>query len=333
RVWSRTQQGWVSSNLIGAMLSLLAIAPLLPLLTLSVTTNPTFHAGVPPSLSRNILIYSALGMPWHDEDATNPYNPALEKWSTDPLTLAALTLVAVLFFAGWWWMWRRSPERFGARLAAIVPLAAFGLQFAAGEFKGAVFFSWYASFLSVFAALTLAMGVEALVFRGKKSPPPPERAVSRRRRFVVYGLVALFAAGTARTTARYRAVSKQALKPAVVEIRGGTYPFSEAQMKPMVIGWWTGANLYDPYLRVSHQLDHFQSLIARARREDRPFYYVVGMKGAARAENPALMDFVEHSGVFRILREFPGLEEEQFRTTIFELKAAEAAGNTPEKNP
>ncbi|MCP5551280.1 MAG: hypothetical protein H7A53_10370 [Akkermansiaceae bacterium] len=57
------------------------------------------------------------------------------------------------------------------------------------------------------------------------------------------------------------------------------------------------------------------------------------MKGAARAENPALMDFVEHSGVFRILREFPGLEEEQFRTTIFELKAAEAAGNTPEKNP
>jgi hypothetical protein len=322
-VASETIPCWIVATVLSAALYLLLAAPILPPIRLALMQNTTFQAGVPPHWWPDVLSYLFLGMPWFDHDPGNAINPATVKVLANPLLWAGGIAATIAAAAGMWRLWKQGGA--AGRLAVAPALIAVLVQWAVSALTGEVLLKWYVNYATVFVALWIGAGFDGWV-RALSS------AGSAWQRLMTYAFLGLYAAAVATPLIRYRSHSKQGIRDAVEYIRGGeVFPFSEEQLRPLVVGWWTHANYYDPHLRVAHTPEALQGVIDRAKKENRPLYFVLGMRDRAAAEDPLVTGRLESSGEFALERIFPGLEEAQFRTHVFRFK--ETQGREKSQNP
>lgn len=314
---------WIVATTLSAAVYLLVAAPILPPLRLALIQNAVFRAGVPPNWWADVLSYLFLGMPWFDHDPGNTINPATVKSLANPLLWAGGIASLIAAAAGIGRLWTRCSV--AGKLAVAPVLIGVPAQWAVSALTGEILLTWYVNYAAVFVALWIGVGFDGWV-RALAS------AGAVWQRSMTYAFLGLYAAAVATPLIRYRSHSKQGIRDAVEYIRGGeVHPFSEESLRPLVVGWWTHANYYDPHLRVVHTPEALQSVIDLARKESRPLFFVLGMRDRAAAEDPLMTGRLEDSGEFALERIFPGLEETQFRTHVFRLK--ETQGREKSQNP
>lgn len=310
---------WVAISGVSAAFYLLAAAPLIPPIKLAIATNPTFSAGVPAGWELNTLAYFLFGMPWQGSDAENPLIVSVSTMIRHPGFLIGATVALTLVLSGAFWLIRRGP--LAGLFVVLMPALAVVIQWTGSKVGGSTLLPWYANYGTVFVALWMGVGLWALIYRPRDESTEDSRGRDRKtwQRFAAYGLLALYLLAIFRPLTIYRAHGKQALREAVVHVRGGTFPFTEAQQEPLVATWWTHVNFYDPHVRIAYQPETLQAMIDRARNEARPLYYILGARPIARREDPRMLERLEESGDFSFEGKYPGLENPQFSLWIYRL--------------
>lgn len=305
--------GWIVANALSAALFLLCAAPLLPPIEMALKLNATFQKGVSPHWWHDVGGYLLLGMPWHDGDPENRLNPAIEKYLASPLIWLALAVAVAALLTGAIRLWRHGGP--AGRLLVAAPVFAVVAPWIESSLSGMILLKWYVNYTTLFIALWMAAGMTTwLDWLAPRVSP-------LRLRVVGYALIALYAAGLMRPLSIYRHQPKQALRESIALARGGTVPPDPAaDLHPIVAGWWTHANYYDPRFRIAHDAVTLDTLVQRARREGRPLFFILGMHEAARREDPRVIDRLERSGDFETVKVLPGLEERQFRTYVYRLR-------------
>jgi len=322
-------QGLIASNALSAGLFFVALAPNLAALRFAMGANPTFQHGPGEDWWPDVLGYLVAGMPWHDGDPGSAANPAIEKYLGQPVVVVGLAIGVILALSGAWFLWRRGG--LGGRLLVAGPVFAVVLPWTVAAATGGTLLKWYVSYAAIFPAMWMAAGLNGWIYRARDELAGSEVRPSRQtwQRMATYGLLGLYAAAVAQPLMLYRSHPKQALKPAIEMVRGGVYPFEEAEdpLFPIVVGWWTSANAYDPYFRICHLPELLDEAVAKAKRERRPLFFILGMRPQAIAEKQKgvpvgriIVERLEQSGEFELVHAFPGLEEEKWRTMVFRLR-------------
>lgn len=305
--------GWIVANVLSGGIFLLLAAPILPPIQMALKLNTTFQQGASPDWWPDVAGFLLLGMPWFDGDPSNPVNPAILKDPANPFPWIALALALPAIATGVGRLWR---EGTAGRLLVLAPAFGLVVPWVESALSGKILLKWYVNYETLFVALAMAAGIDAWLRRLAPRLGPV------RLRFAAYALLGLYAAGVAKPLAIYRRHGKQALRDAIELVRGGAFPFEPAQTVPLVGGWWTHANYYDPSFKIAHTPENLEILVRRARAEGRPLYFILGMRDRARSEDARVVDRLERSGDFSTLAILPGLEESQFRTYVYRLQEA-----------
>ncbi|NOY00346.1 MAG: hypothetical protein GXP30_11515 [Verrucomicrobia bacterium] len=262
----------------------------------------------------NVASYLAFGMPWFDGDPENRFNPAVEKWFPSIIMIAGIVVVVglVLFGLRAWWKTGMAGRVIvvGATLSALL---VYGINL----LSGGTVFTWYMVYLTPVAGMTFGLGLsELLMFRSQASGGN----VILRNRLLLYGIIGVYAFVVMKPIKRYSAISKQAMRSAIELARGGVFPFTEEEMRPITAGWWTSANIYDPYLKVAHNKRQLGYLMDKADYEKRPLYFILGGYSHAMAEDASMIALLEESGEFETIRVFPGLDQYQYRQFVYRYR-------------
>jgi hypothetical protein len=312
-VRSATTQGWIVANVLSGAVFVLMAAPILPPIEMALKLNATFQQGVVNHWWPDVLGFLLLGMPWLDGDPANVMNPAILKYAVDPFVWIALAIIVTATASGLARFWRSGT--LAGRLLVIAPLIGLVFPWVDSSLTHKILLKWYVNYMTLFVALWMAAGLHGgLLWLAKRTTPA-------RLRLATYGILGLCALGWARPLVIYRQQSKQSLRGAIELARGGVFPFTEAQREPLVTGWWTHANYYDPYFKISATPEKLAAMVQRARQEERPLYFILGMRAAAIREDARIIERLENSGEFEVAKVLPGLEEEQFRTYVYRLRA------------
>ncbi|MEZ5434400.1 MAG: hypothetical protein R3F31_25195 [Verrucomicrobiales bacterium] len=70
-------------------------------------------------------------------------------------------------------------------------------------------------------------------------------------------------------------------------------------------------------MKVTHDYDSLAVMQTRAVEENRPLYFILGMRPSAVGENPAFVGLLEDPEHFERVADFPGLNESQFHSEVF----------------
>lgn len=299
------------SNTVSLIFFLFLMGPSIPQIARATENIGIFKLGMPAGLWPDVMSYLAFGMPWFDGDSGNSWNPAVEKWVASPVMIMGILMMLVLSLFGiraWW------KAGMPGRVILMGAIASVLLVFAINSMNGGTVLSWYLVYLTPVAAMTFGLGLaELLRFRSKAGGG----RIVLRNRILLYGVIALYAAVVVKPIQRYRAIGKQAMRGAIELARGGVYPFNEEESMPLTAGWWTNADIYDPYLKVAYNKAQIGFLMDKADREKRPLYFVLGNYPSAVAEDAGMVALLEKSGEFELLNVFPGLETYQYREFVF----------------
>ena len=166
---------------------------------------------------------------------------------------------------------------------------------------------WYLVWGTLFVAAWFAAGVATICF-------DKNARASGGRRWAVYGCLLLLLAASWRPLQSYRGHSKQANRDSVDLAHAST----EAG-EPVIAYWWTPAVAYDPLMRVVFKPEQFDAIEKKARDEGRDFYFILGSREQASAEQPGIVQRLEGPD-FEKIGEFFGLEEAQFRNSVYRRK-------------
>ncbi len=310
----RPLQGLVAGNVLSLILFLFLMGPSIPQIARATETIAIFKQGMPSGLWPNVASYCAFGMPWYDGDPGNSMNPAVGKWFPGVVMAGGMFVVLVLFLFGLYGWWKTG---MAGRVVVAGTAGSVGLVYGVNAMTGGTVLSWYLVYLAPIAAMTFGLGLaELLRLRGGGGTG----RIALGNRIVLYGVVGVYALVVAKPIQKYRAIGKQAMRGAIVLARGEVYPFSEQGRKAITAGWWTNADIYDPYLKVAHKVGQLRYLMDKADREDRPFYFILGGYPHAVAEDASVVALLEESGEFETVRVFPGLEEFQYRQYVFRYR-------------
>ncbi len=312
RQWDgRTFKALVVSNVMSLVFFLLLMGPSIPQISRATKTIGIFKLGMPSGLWPDVMSYLAFGMSWFDGDPDNPWNPAVEKWLPGVVMVLGIVIVSILVLLGIRAWWKSGME------GRVVLAGAGGsvlLVFALNSLNGGTVLSWYLSYLTPVATMTLGLGLADLLrFRSQVGGG---KGVMRNR-IILYAVIAMYAAVVMKPLKRYRAIGKQAMRDAIKLVRGGVYPFNEEERVPITAGWWTNADIYDPYMKIAYNKVQIGFLMDKADREKRPFYFVLANYPSAEAEDASVLELLEKSGEFKLIRVFPGLETYQYREFVF----------------
>ncbi len=311
---------WIVANVLSACLYLPTTSSTLPPLRLAIETNATFSQGVVGQWWRDITTYFLVGMPWTDGDPESPVVPSMTKYFGQPLVTAGFLLAIALTTTGAWRLVRQGG--FPGRLAVLGPALGVFLLWFASKVGGSTALIWYGNFGTVFVTLWMGIGLHGWIYARADDASSESPGRDRRiwQRLATYALLGLYTIAVARPLLIYREHGKQAMKDAIILARGGVFPFTEEQRRPLVAGWWTHANFYDPYLRIAHTPEALDTLIQRSRDEKRPLFFILGARQIALAEDPRVIERLENPEEFEVEAVLPGLEENQFRTWIFRFR-------------
>ncbi len=315
RSWDwRPFKALVVSNALSLILFIFLLGPSIPQIARATKTIPIFKLGMPTGLWPNVASYLAFGMPWFDGDPENRFNPAVAKWFPSVIMIAGIVVVLTLVVFGLRAWWKTGMA--GRVLVTATALSAL-LVYGINSLSGGTVLTWYLVYLTPVTGITFGLGLsELLRFRSKVGAGK----VILRNRLLLYGTVGVYAFVVMKPIKRYRAISKQAMRSAIELARGGVYPFTEEEMRPITAGWWTNADIYDPYLKVAYNKKQLGYLMDKADYEERPLYYILGGYPNAAAEDASMIALLEKSGEFETMRVFPGLEQYQYREFVYRYR-------------
>lgn len=251
----------------------------------------------------------AVGMPWHEDNPDSPVASSvaraleLNNW----LPVAALGAVALVLALGWlWWC---SQTRFGWLLAAL-GLGGPALAFVAAHLTDTVLHPWYV-LISLPPLLLLAAG--SLGWLQDMSGRVP------RLGWWGAGLVlALWLATAGPVMLRELNNPVQPQREAVLKARGAVYPgYLDAGRQVLLAAFNTDSGVYDPFLTVTWSVTELEATEAEARRQGVPLYVTFAHRSMARSTHPALVDYIESSGRYELVRELHGTGHQQFNHRIF----------------
>ena len=320
KTWDwRTLKGLVVANALSLIMFIFLLGPSIPQIARATKNIPIFKLGMPSGLWPNVASYLAFGMPWFDRDPENRFNPAVEKWLPSTIMIAGRVVVAVLVIFGLRAWWKTGMA--GRVVVAAAALSAL-LVFVINSINGGTVLTWYLVYLTPVAGMTFGLGLaELLRFRSNASGGK----VILRNRLLLYGTIGVYAFVVMKPIKRYRAIGKQAMRSAIELARGGVFPFTDEEMRPITAGWWTNADVYDPYLKVAFNKKQIGYLMDKADYEERPLYFILGGYPNAVAEDASMLALLEESGEFDTIRVFPGLEEFQYREFVFRYRGGKRA--------
>ena len=301
--------GWLVASLVSGTVFLITMAPILPQLKLAILYHPIIHAQMPSGWWPDVLGTSFLGMPWGDHYPENPLNPSLERWMGAPFAWGGVTAAAIMVLIGCVRLLKHGGH--AGILLVMVPAVSAIAQFLLSAHAELLVLVWYMVYLVPFAALWLGVGGACLLDWGGHC------AGEIQRKLAAYLVLAGWFFCIGKPLSIYRTLGKQALKESVIAARGGVFPFTEQQGRPIVVGWWTNADVYDPTLKVTHDYDSLAVMQTRAVEENRPLYFILGMRPSAVGENPAFVGLLEDPAHFERVADFPGLNESQFHSEVF----------------
>ena len=310
----RLFKGLVVSNVISLILFLFLLGPSIPQIARATDKIEIFKKGMSPDLWTNVASYLAFGMPWFDGDPENRMNPAVEKWFPGVVMIAGIIVVLMLVIFGFRVWWRTG---MAGRVVLVGAVASALLAYGINVLSGGTVLTWYMVYLTPVVGMTFGLGLEELL-RTRRNVGAGK--VVLRNRLLLYGTVGVYAFVVMNPIQRYRAIGKQAMRDAIETARGGVYPFSEEEKRPITAGWWTNADIYDPYLKIAYKKSHIRYLMEKADAEKRPFYFILGHYSHAVREDASVVALLEESGEFDKVEVFPGLEEFQYRQFVFRYR-------------
>lgn len=312
------------ANALSVMLLSPLVLPSVPQISAVMKINPVFQAGLPFGVERDVLSNLLIGMPWYDGDPENPFNPAVMKYAAKPATWLGLVVAGLAFAAGFLVVLRRAGV---AALVVAGALIGLALPWMNSTLTGATLLPWYVIFALPFVTLCIGCGVASLAKRLAGIGNGARPGEARRMRYIGYAVVAVIVWAGYPALSSYQHHGKQALRDVIVAVRDGVYPFSkDEQRRPIVLGWWTEAAVYDPRLRSVWQVDQLQSFIDKARREKRPLFFILGKREAALAENAAVVAMIDDGSLFEVVKIFPGLEQRSYREHLYRLLPEDSGG-------
>jgi len=321
--WAREKNGigrdWVAllmgrliaANVLAAMLYLQVLAPILPQMKPAITVMLGNAAGVGPwSLVPDVSSYLVTGMPWTDSYAENRLTPSLERLLQTPaLGIPFLLGVLGLLLAGTRAI-LRAPAM--ARIAVLGGLAAVLSALSASALSGITLHRWYLIHALPAATLLLGFGVAGVLRSAGNSGPA--------KLLPLIPLVWL--AGVLSPVSSHLRQGREDLLGIIQAVRGGRYPFTEAQRRVLLGAFWSDP-VYCPDLVYTPEAGDIDRLVEKARREGRPLYVEYGHRSLALRHHPETVARLEDAEDFELTAVFPGLEEEQFTHYLFRFTGSD----------
>ncbi len=295
----------VIANVLSAMLYLQVLVPILPQLKPAVAVILAEEGGAKPlSLVPDVLAYLTTGMPWANNDPENPLNPALCRLAGFPaFGIPFFIALGVLLIAGLRAI-LRAPIM--ARLSVLAAVAALFSAFIASALAGIALHRWYLIHALPALILLLAFGAASLLWgRGFNV-----------RRILSWSVPTLWLAAICYPNYCYAVSSKEDLRGVTAAVRGGRFPFQDAERKALLGAFWSDP-VYCPDLVHTPEAEDIERLVEKAKAEARPLYVEFGHRELAMIHNPEAVARLEASADFELVGIFRGLEEAQFTHYLF----------------
>jgi hypothetical protein len=300
---ARTQQAarWLIANLFGAMLWALLMAGNVAQM-IDWLERKGFH-NLGHRFVKKTLAYFLSGMPWsHSRLGVDPVYPELADLAahTPWLFHAAVGATAALLLIGVIRLLRGEGYRRWLSLLLVVPGP---LAWYVAYLRGHMMWPWYLVFaLPSFAAL-IGLGATAA---SRWIRPPALSATLGVAICAVY--LAGLAVWTEAPRSALRARSLQPYKEAVLLVRGALDPFDPHQDEILTVSYSDAPSYYDPRVRIVETTEDLLAWLARADREDRPLYVMLGRLQKAASLQPELTALVEREDLFESVALLPGFE-------------------------
>jgi len=296
---------WFVANVVGAMLFLQVILPALPQIYQSLSTLGVFKGTTRFNDTVEIIAYLLSGMPLENNAPTNPWSPA---WQNIGVAGSVVFWgVGAVFLFGF-------IKLLFSRNANVIFVSSIGV--------GAVFFAivmsniteavnhhWYLIYALPSFILIMAMTIDSL-WRSRYS-------------YIGPGLLSVLVASFGFPFLAYSKQSKEQLHEIALQVHGDVYPFAEAPNRPLFAAFWSDT-LYDPTLIYTPTLSDLKKAMERSRFEKRPLFVEFGHRKLAlrgsEEGTKGLVNFIEDSGKFELVKIFYGLEKAQFTHYLYRLK-------------
>ena len=256
--------------------------------------------------------YHALGAHWQDYDSENPNNFAwLRLLEQHPALSVLIGGFAAVIIGGMVAMIR---QRRAAMVTVAATLLSLLLGWAIMSRKGNYMLPWYTLYSTPGFILAAAWGLANL-----------STAVQQRLRNKAGALIGTLAALILLTPLALGGVhwskhTKQDERAVVVHLRGNIYPayLGTPGERPLLVSFWSNIPAYDPHAAILVKEEHLDTMIQRARTEDRPLYVAFSHRGHALREHPTILKRIENSPDFKHVFTSPGQEEEQFTAYVYQ---------------
>ncbi len=252
--------------------------------------------------------FLGFGTPGLALNPANPAQPTVAGWLGDPFWRIPAALGIAVWIAG------ASPglvrlfrQNSTSRALAGAFTGGALLTFLYCSFKGIVFLKWYSLFLLPGLLLFLAAGLTATL----KNRPPLWRTALLLPLLVCW-IPAL---------RPYLTESRENLRDPVRLARGTGYPASLTNPnRTLYAVLWSESPIYDPSAPPLKTAADLETLITRARTENRPLFISHGHTHQALTYNPDIIALLQDSTRFLPLPPLPGLDDASTTHYVYRLR-------------
>lgn len=296
---------WFVVNTLGAVFFLQVALPCLPQIYLSLSALDVFRGSTGVNDTIEILAYLLSGMPVVNNSPANFWSPAWQNIGVAGSVIFAL-VAAVFFFALVRLLFSRNANLI---FVFAVGLAAVFFTILMSNITESVNHHWYLIYALPSFLLIMAATID-LLWKSRFSYAGPALLVVLISSFSFPFLA-------------YSKQSKEQLHGVVTRVHGEVYPFAKTSQQPLFAAFWSDT-IYDPSLIYTPTLLDLKNAMKRARLEKRPLFVEFGYRALAlrgsEEGTKGLVNFIEDSGSFELVKIFHGLEETQFTHYLYRLK-------------
>jgi hypothetical protein len=259
-----------------------------------------------------ISVYHLLGAHWQDYDPTNAQNLAWVRLLSEHPVLWVPVLCLVATVVGAFIQMIRGGS--GTCAIALGSLLALVVAWALMTRKGNYLLPWYTIYSTPAFVLAIAWGLTSLSASVRQRLAGAKGTATS----IVMGL--LLMTPLAVSGIHWSQHCKQDERAAIIHIRGAIYPHylgTEGE-KPLVLVFWSNAPGYDPHTAIMATEADLNTMIARAKAEQRPLFVTFSHRGHAAREHVNVFKRLEDPTEFKHTFTSPGQEEEQFTAYVYE---------------
>lgn len=296
------------AGLLSVMLLAQTFGPAVPQLLEALGDRVTLRGGIPASWWVDIGSYFSFGMPWFNHAPESSINPAFV--SAPAFAFIGLAFVLALVVFGSFQLIRNG---LAGAVLVIGSLLSVPLAWLHCTISGNILHFWYVIFALPFVILVFARG---LPLSGRFAMPIT---------VIAFGSWLLVSQIPLR---KYLAHPKEDFREVITEMRGAVHPQYTNAGSTLTAGFWTEAGVYDPELLPIFTAAEFEDWLADAQKAEAA-YVTFARRGQALGTHGEIIERLENSGEFQLVRKIPGLENDDYNHFIFRLNQNSEAANSP----